>query len=550
MPTPYLRWKGPDDRPEVYPLRADQIVIGRSSGADVILTGPNISRRHARIVRSDGGFSLIDLQSSYGTYVNDQRIEHQPLQHGDRIRLGPSGVELLYLLDDLATTQISDILHGPSFEKSLQNLTSVLAPQGSAYSDLEKISCILDFHYYCGSSFSPATTFQQILKSALEISGAERGFILMKTAAGFRYELGLDAAGTPLPQSEFRTSLSVVRRVSEEGTSVFMTEQIGAEFAQQESIVSMKLRSLACLPLEAISSNSSVPEVVGILYLDSTHKMHSLSRLDHKILTKLAEQAGNVLDKLEMIKNLEERRKIEQEFALAQETQRSLLPRVLPQFENFHIHAFNQPTRYVGGDFYDFLQTDSGKWAGILADVSGKGISAALLSSLLQGALTTEFRSRGEPEEVLNRVNRLLFDKTLPNQFVTLFLFLLDSEGKGQFISAGHNPAYLFRSATGEIEQLVSEGLILGAFEFATYQARPFRLGTGDILVVYSDGLTEAQNQSEEFFGEDRLLDLIRQEALAGGPALRSRFLKAIEEFTQGMPQSDDITFLIVEKSE
>ena len=226
-----------------------------------------------------------------------------------------------------------------------------------------------------------------------------------------------------------------------------MTERISGALAGQDSILVMNLTAVACLPLEAMSSRSDVPEVLGILYLDSTKKMHSLSGLDQKILGKLAEEAGNVFEKLEMIKTLEERKKSEQELELAEATQRSLLPQSLPEFPKFFVDAFNQPTRYVGGDFYDFLPHDSGKLVGVLADVSGKGISAALLSSLLQGALEMEFRSAAQPEEALNRVNKFLCEKTQPERFVTLFLFVLNSQGKGQFISAGHNPAYLFRSA-------------------------------------------------------------------------------------------------------
>jgi serine phosphatase RsbU (regulator of sigma subunit) len=248
------------------------------------------------------------------------------------------------------------------------------------------------------------------------------------------------------------------------------------------------------------------------------------------------------------LKNLAEREKLEQELALAQETQASLLPRFLPQFENFRIHAFNSPTRYVGGDFYDFLQLRSGEWMGVLADVSGKGIPAALLSSMVLGALSMEFHSGTQPQEVLNRVNRLLCEKSLPYQFVTLFLFLLDPHGAGQFISAGHNPAYLFRSATGTIETLTSDAFFLGMFDFASYESRTFRLDKGDILVVYSDGLTDAQNQQEEMFGKKRLLQLIRQEAPSGSDALEQKLLTDIAEFTQGTPQTDDITFVVVQK--
>src|SRR6202795_3379788 len=184
--------------------------------------------------------------------------------------------------------------------------------------------------------------------------------------------------------------------------------------------------------------------------------LHSAAKRHRRVLEETVRdlEASREIIRL---KTLEERKKSEQELALAQETQESLLPRFLPKFESFHIHAFNQPTRYVGGDFYDFLQLSSGEWVGVLADVSGKGMSAALLSSMVLGALSMEFHAGTRAEEVLSRVNRLLRQKSLPFQFVTLFLFVLGPDGGGQFISAGHNSTYLFRSATGKIEELVSD---------------------------------------------------------------------------------------------
>ena len=277
--------------------------------------------------------------------------------------------------------------------------------------------------------------------------------------------------------------------------------------------------------------------------------------LEVRLLHQKAQEHGRVLE--ETVRELEASREVIAEtletkerggIVLAQQTQESLLPRCLPQFENFRIHAFNNPTRYVGGDFYDFLQLSSGEWMGVLADVSGKGMSAALLSSMVLGALSMEFHAGTQAPEVLSRVNRLLREKSLPFQFVTLFLFVLGPDGGGQFISAGHNIAYLFRSATGKIEALGPDAFALGMFDVACYPARRFHLDTGDILVVYSDGLTDAENQREEMFGEERLLELIRQAAPAGSHALEHKLLRAIEEFTQGVPQTDDITFVVVEK--
>ena len=249
------------------------------------------------------------------------------------------------------------------------------------------------------------------------------------------------------------------------------------------------------------------------------------------------------------LKTLEEQKKSEQELLLAQETQESLLPRCLPQFENFRIHAFNSPTRYVGGDFYDFLQLSSGEWVGVLADVSGKGMSAALLSSMVLGALSMEFRSGTEPQEVLNRVNLLLCEKSLPYQFVTLFLFLLSPDGSGQFISAGHNPAYLFRSATGKIEQLVSDLFVLGMFDSSSYQSRPLHL----MRRRHSGGVFRWPYGRAKPAGRNVRRGTTASSSFGKRPprevdALEQKLLKAIEEFTQGTPQTDDITFVVVGK--
>ncbi|MBI4481000.1 MAG: SpoIIE family protein phosphatase [Acidobacteria bacterium] len=565
MDAPYLRWTVAPNRPLELALTAAEIVIGRSPDADIVLTHDGVSRNHAKIMCNPIGYILLDLNSTNGTYVNEQQVKEHLLRHGDRIRLGMEGVEVLFQThraeeapakspemedagDDELVTKATGIWGGETAERTMQGLASVFPTEAPPRTELEKISYILDFHYYFEKTFSSEKTFRQILQSALEISGAERGFVLSKQDDGFHYALGLNGKGKLLAESEFQTSQSIVGRVAEEGKAVFMTQEISEEFAQKRSILAMKLRAIACLPLEALSSESHLPEVLGILYLDSTQRMHSLTGLDQKILTKLAEEAGAVLEKLDMIKGLEERKKIEAEMALAEETQRSLLPQALPSLENFQIGAFSQPTRNVGGDFYDFLPLPAGELVGVLADVSGKGISAALLGSLLQGILNTEFQSTNRLAEVLNRANKLVHQKSQSNRFVTLFLFLLDRQGNGQFVGAGHNPAYLFRAATGTIEELISKGMILGMFDFAAYESAPFQLHAGDVLLVYSDGVTEAQNPQEEMFGEESLREIIRKEAPSGIDTLQARILTAIEEFTHGKPQSDDITLLLVQR--
>ena len=551
--APRIEWTEVPGRPEVFRLAAARVVIGRRSDADIVLSHRLTSRQHAHIEREGETWVIVDLQSTHGTWVNGDRVERCPLRTRDRIRLGRDGVELMYLTgaaDADATT--TNLLANEGLDQSVRRLVNVLPDQtGSSetYSELEKISCLLDFHYSFGKAFSADKTFHHILKSALQISGAERGFVLRHQGGEFAYALGLNGTGRTLSEAEFRTSRSVVDQVTRTGQPVFMTQGIKGDLAAQESIVAMNLRAIACLPLEAMSHESSAPTVMGILYLDSHKYMHSLSGLDEKLLTRLAGEAGNVLEKLELVETLAERQRMEQELALAEETQRALLPRSLPSFEPFRICAFCRPTRQLGGDFYDFIQVGSSELAGILADVSGKGIPAALLSSLTLGALNMEFRTSSQPGRVLNGVNQLLCQKTPINKFVTLFLFLIDTNGKGQYISAGHNTCYLYRAATGEVEDLPSGGIPLGMFPFAVYEPNPLELAPGDTLVVYSDGLTDAENRAGQEFGEEQLRELVRNSGLKGADSLESSLLAALDRFTQGAAQTDDITFLLIQNS-
>jgi sigma-B regulation protein RsbU (phosphoserine phosphatase) len=176
-------------------------------------------------------------------------------------------------------------------------------------------------------------------------------------------------------------------------------------------------------------------------------------------------------------------------------------------------------------------------------------MSAALLGAMALGALRTEFRSGTELPQILDRLDDLLHEKAPDFRFVTLFLFTLGQDGEGQFISAGNNPGCLYRSATGKIEHLVPDVRVLeGASDFASCQSRAFHLDKGDILVASSDGLTEAENLEKEMFGEERLREIIQRDAHSGSHAIEKSFLKAIQDFTQGTPQTDDITFVIVEK--
>lgn len=541
MNAPRLKWKEADGRFQEYLIATPEVVIGRAGGADLVLSGQHVSRRHAMLRTGDRGYELQDLESRFGTFVNGERVQHCTLRHGDRIVFG-KGDEYHFFIEasesrpEMDTTRV--------VQKSFHDLGRVLP---SAASDLEKILCVLNFQQEWNEVFTPENGLYQILESSLQISGAERAFIMTRKLDGFGYSAGMDGDKRRLSEQQFQASKRVVGDVAAKRQSVFMVEGIEGDYSKQESIVGMNLRAIACLPLMGIPVNGDSSEVLGILYLDSTRRMHSLSGLDEKILSKLAVEAGNVLERVELMKSIEQRKTLERDLALAQEAQRSLLPKEIPQLEYLKLSGMSRPTRYVGGDFYDFQLMPSGQLILVLADISGKGVAASLLSSMILGCLQLRLQDGEAPDLALNRLNKFIHAKA-SGRFATMFLCSLGPDGKGRYISAGHNPAYLYRAAQRAIEELPSTSLVLGAFDFVTYEAAPVELLPGDVLVAYSDGLTEAENGTGEMFGEDRVKEIILREASRGANGLQQALISSVADFTRGQDQTDDITIAIAER--
>jgi len=540
--TPRLQWKSPDGREQVFMISSQEVLIGRTSVADIVVPDRHVSRQHAKVVAVPDGWQLVDLNSTYGTFVNNERVDRRILRHGDTIVLGRD-VEFRYFTEPPAGPHDADTTR--IMQESLKDLGRLLPSEAS---DLEKILCVLDFQYQWSQVFTPDAGLHQILESTLRISGAERAFVMVRKGEGFGYAAGLDGHGRKLSETHFRASGSIVREVSARGKPIFMVEGLSEDFEKQQSIVAMNLRAIACLPLRGIPTGGESPEILGILYLDSTKAMHSLSGLDQKILTKLADEAGKVLERVEMLKTIEQQKSLERDLALAEETQRNLLPREIPRLERLKLHAYSRPTRYVGGDFYHFQVMDSGELIGVLADVSGKGIAASLLSSMLLGCLQLLLTGGSSTVQALQRLNAFLHAKA-PGRFVTMFLFSIGPDGAGEFVSAGHNPCFVYRASRKEIEELPSNSLIIGAFDFATFQADPLHLDRGDVLLVYSDGLTEAEDPSGAMFGFERVRQILLDEAPSGAEKVHQALLFSLQEFTRGRAQTDDITMIIAEQA-
>jgi serine phosphatase RsbU (regulator of sigma subunit) len=287
-------------------------------------------------------------------------------------------------------------------------------------------------------------------------------------------------------------------------------------------------------------------ETVGLLYMDSRAGAADLAGGNRELLQALAIEASTVLENARLLEEERAKNHLEEELRLARSIQQSLLPPTLPTRGWLRAAGSSVSSRAVGGDYFDLTQVSQNYWSAVVADVSGKGVGSALLASLLQGALTTASDRPASLARRLERLNRFLFERTEGEKYATIFYCLLDSAGRLSYVNAAHCPPLLVRN--GAIQAaLDATGSPVGLLESAEFEVSEIQLRPGDKLVIYTDGVTEAQNVSGEFFGRARLKTAITAHATGSGAAIHSAIQQAITTFTEDAPQSDDITVLVLE---
>lgn len=542
MPELRLEWTTDGGGTESVVVAEECMVLGRREDCDVVLPHGFISGHHCRIRRLGDEVEVEDLGSTNGTNVDGRPVQKGRARPGDTIELGSLTLRVVGGSEWVDGTAELD---GAIEEERFEELTTMFGGASEGTGNLEKLTALLEFQLHWRERFSPPDLFRAILRHALELSHAERAFVLVRGEEDFDFAAGLDEGGRPLSEASFRTSRSVVRRVSETREPVFMTEGITGELAHEESIMAMELRAVACLPLLHADGGG---EVTGILYLDSTRPMHRLSGLDERILGGLAVEASRVIERVQLLGEREERDRIERELELARQTQEELLPRELPASERWRVRAWCRPTRHVGGDLYDFVDHGSDRMTGLLADVSGKGIAASLLSSSVQGAMQAWLRSEIPLGASVGRLNDYLCERTPDDRFVTLFAFDLDAEGEGTYVNAGHLPAFVFRASDRRVDWLDERDPVSGAFEGLPFHEHSLLLGPGDLLLVYSDGVTEAFDVEGREFGEERLVAVFAEHAAAGVDAVARALDRALAEHLVGTEPGDDVTVVLLQR--
>jgi phosphoserine phosphatase RsbU/P len=516
----------------IVPISKGQFEIGRRETNDLRLAGSEVSRDHAEIAMQENRFVLRDRNSRYGTYVNGEQVSERSLVHGDRIRLGRSGgAEMVFLLADSA----------PPVERATT----------TAVGDLRQIAALLEGLRALGSGRVLDDVLSLVLDSAIEVSGAERGFIMLAGITGeLEFKMARGRGRSTLSGGSFATSRKIPEEVFRTGEPRIVADLLDGDLANVHmGTVALGIRNVLCVPLRLVRYLDKAEAVgeerrIGVLYLDSREKGSLLSNSTRAALETLATEAAVAIENARLYRETMEKARMEQEMRIAAEIQQALLPKAGRTGVYFKAAAASLPCRSIGGDFYDYVDLSDGSFGFALGDVAGKGPPAALLSAMMQGIFAAQAASSDPPSQTISRVNLALYRRGIESRFVTLMYGALYPDGRLLYCNAGHNPPLVVGKSG--FRRLERGGPIVGLFEGATYEEETVTLESGDWLVVFSDGVSEALSAIGEEYGEARILTCIQNNLAREPQGLLEALFLDVREFAKGAAQSDDITAMVL----
>jgi sigma-B regulation protein RsbU (phosphoserine phosphatase) len=552
--TPPLRLQitPAEGAPFDYLLRSDTLVVGRALDADLSLADPFLSRRHSRFFRTGPDLFVEDLGSRNGTLVNGQAIQQATaVRPGDVIKISNSVIQIL--LDAPATPKQAkapepedDFLDGTVFRRASDLLDRQSAPAAANAADLrryaDRLKLLNEVHQALGRSLTLEELLELILDRAFDHLRPDRGAILLKEKeGGYRPAAHRSSLGGT---EELTFSRSLTREVVEKGMAAIVFDvQADERFSAAESMLLSGIRSLIAAPLLD-------PEgTLGLIVLESRAGVRQFSEEDLELLVSLAAVAALHLRNLALAMEAAERRRLQEELALARRIQVALLPDRLPEVPGWELYGGNVPSRGVSGDYYEVVRRCDGRECVLMvADVSGKGMAASLLTVSLQALSIGPIEDGLPPDEICARLSRQLYRRTPPEKYATAFLGILEpATGRLRYTNAGHNPPLVLRAA-GTAEELGSTGVPLGLLAQAPYRAGETVLGPGDVLVLYTDGLVEAADPESNEYGLERLKEVCLKARAETCAALAGLLARDLDEFVRGVPYADDRTLVLARR--
>jgi sigma-B regulation protein RsbU (phosphoserine phosphatase) len=564
-----------DYEPSTVKLDKMKLTIGRSSRNDICIGDPFASRLHAELRREGDHVLLVDNGSANGTYLNGQRVTGTViLEVGDLIRIGETEIEYqfgeqdmlsgatVYLSGPAAASLPADTITSPIGTRSTNDLISSIQ-SGAIAKDLRVRSGapatvkaeapsrdLLSIVSQVGIALLPRTTLEDTLRMTIDLVfqaiPAERGFLFLKEGEDLTCKIARGAHEGALPTaSQIQISRSITNKVINEGASVLTSDAMhDPRFQSQNSVVLSQIRSVMAVPL------ASGEETFGMIYVDNP--FHSrFKEEDLKVLTTIASVASIKIEHERLLDERLEKRRMEEELKVASEIQMRLQPVAPPKIDGWEMTGVSFPCREIGGDYYDFIKRKrDNRFVVAVGDVSGKGTGAALLMSSLHAAVRAQSQTRATISEVMGEINQYIYENSPSNKFLTLFYGELDPETAIlTYSNGGHNTPILARRS-GEIVRLDKGGMPIGMMQGVGYEEDAIKFEPGDVLVIYSDGITESINERDEEFDDQRLIDVVRNNLNRSASGIRDRIDEALSRFVGTTAPVDDMTLMIIKKTQ
>ena len=485
------------------PLERTPFSIGRKTDKDLVISDSRVSRDHAIIIAEDGDYYVVDQGSRHGTFVNGQRRQRHKLGPHDRVDFGArDAAYVVFNPDHLPSSSAAEFLSQIS-----------MMPVAAGSSDLEKLTLFLEAARKLNTTGVLEEVLVTLLDSTLKLTRAERGYVFLRDADGkLRLTAGRNSKGEPLVDDS-----TISRSILEEAASansefVVSDTSASSDLAGRNSIIAYDLRTVICIPLRKTqfqeknagtdAESPDKPLVRGVLYLDSRFASRDISAVSHDILKAIATEAAALVENAHLVQAEEANRRYQQELSIAASIQQRLMTVHIPDVPFASIRATNLACKDVGGDFFDVIMTESGLVV-VVADVSGKGISAALLASILQGMIYSQAIANVPLPEIARSVNRFLCQRMMGQKYATLVLMKMDVSGEVEYLCCGHVPPVVILD--GQVSRTDQCSLPVGLLAEAQFEGTRLRATPGARIVLVTDGVTEAENEQDEFFGDARL---------------------------------------------
>jgi phosphoserine phosphatase RsbU/P len=529
-----------------YPILKTGTILGRHPDCHIVVEVGAVSRHHAKIVHDEGKYFVEDLKSRNGTFLNDGPVQgRHSLQTGDQLRI--CDVSFLFYGDDAepvdtadSTSSISafalaDDDSGSTIMSKL-DVSSRGGLQISASADA-KLRALLEINRGLARALSLDEVLPTVLESLFRIFvQADRGFIVLRAPNGqliprwmkTRREGGSETV---------RISRTIVNEVMRAREAILSADAAtDNRFEMSQSIADFRIRSMMCAPLL-----DSEGESLGVIQIDTVDQRKRFESEDLEILVAVAAQAGIAIDNARLYDQALKQRAVERDLELAHEVQQGFLPHQPPALDGYAFFDYYQPANHVGGDYYDYIYLPDGRVAIVVADVVGHGVAAALLMAKLSAETRYCLASQPDAAKALTELNRR-FCGPRTDRFVTIVMAILDPKQHTVTIVNGGHMSPLWRDSAGELVEAGDEiaSVPIGIMEEMQYEQASIQLQPGDVLMLYTDGINEAMDASDEIYGTDRLRNILIE--LPGGiDGCGRRLIDDVRRHMGSAPQVDDM---------